>query len=106
MLKIPISSPMIWHTFFKENKSLVFRYVIKQLRPIIERNEILTNDMELFKFANGSVYKISFADFDAVLEAAIATFVSTEEYEQASKAKKLLDLHKINLLLTEVSNGV
>jgi hypothetical protein len=106
MLKIPISSPKIWHTFFNENKSIVFRYVIKKLRPIIENNEVLTKDMELFKFENGSVYKVSYADFDAILQAAITAFVETEEYEHANKAKKLLDFHKINVLLKEVSNGV
>lgn len=102
MLELPDKSPAVWTRFFKENKSLVYRYVIKQIKTAIEKNN---SKIELFKFKNGKTNILYERDYVMVLEDALNSFVKEEDYERANEAKKLIESYYINLVIKE-SNEV
>lgn len=103
MIELPDKSPAVWNKFFKENKPLVYRYIIKQVKNAIENN---LPKIELFRFKNsGKTNMLYEKDYVFVLEEALKSFIQTEEYEQANEAKKLIDSYYINLLIKE-SNEV
>lgn len=103
MLELPDKSPAVWNKFFKENKALVYKYVLKQLRDAID-NQL--PKIELFRFKNSSKINMLYEkDYVFVLEEAMKSFILSEDYERADEARKLIDTHHINLLINE-TNGV
>jgi hypothetical protein len=103
MLELPDKSPAVWNKFFKENKFLVYRYILKQVKTAIEKD---LPKIELFKFKDsGKINMLYEKDYVFALEEALKTFVQMEEYERANQAKKLIDSYHINLLIKE-SNEV
>jgi hypothetical protein len=103
MLELPDKSPAVWNKFFKENKSLVYRYVLKQVKSAIEND---LPKIELFKFKNsGKINMVYQKDYVFVLEEALKSFIQTEDYEYAGQAKNLINTYYINTLIKE-SSGV
>ena len=102
MIQLPAKSDMVWKKFFDENRVMVYRYTIKEVKKAINDD---VPSVDLFKFANGHTTTIQFKYFGKVLEDCLRLFVKEEDYEYAEKTKKLLDAYHIQKLLKEVSNG-
>lgn len=104
MLELPSKSPVVWRKFFKENKSLVFRYVVKEVNKALQKD---LPKVELFRFKNSAnsqwVYK---KDYMNVLQDAMSIFVQNEDYEDAGKVKHIIDRYHIEQLIKESSTEV
>ncbi len=103
MLQLPDNSPQVWHRFFKENKVVVHRFIVREIKKAIEKD---LDRVDLFKFKNGHVTYVKREDYLFSLDEAIKAFVAEEMYELAKEAKTVIDSYHINQLLKEVSNGV
>ena len=103
MLELPNKSPAVWQRFFDENRSLVYRYIVKQVKLGIENN---LDKVALFTFKDSPKENWAYAsEYEKILKDAMKVFVKEEEYESASKTKKLIDKLYINKLIKE-SNEV
>lgn len=100
MLELPDKSPIVWERFFKENKAVVYRYVIRQINTAIEQN---TSQVELFKIGSIETKVIFSKNYLPVLQEAMMEFVKVEDYEYASRTKKIIDAYHINRLIKESS---
>lgn len=107
MLKVSIPSLKEWREFFIQSQDLVYKYIItKKLTPVIENNEYPKDGVEVVELKNNQVLRIELREIEPILNAALKVFIEKEEYEYAGKTKKLIDAHRINTLLKEVSKGV
>jgi len=103
MLELPNKSPAVWQRFFDENRSLVYRYIVKQVKLGIENN---LDKVPLFTFKDSPKENWAHSsEYEKILKDAMKVFVKEEEYESASKTKKLIDKLYINKLIKE-SNEV
>lgn len=103
MLNLPDKSPEIWNKFFKENKPLVYRYVIKQIKLAIDAD---LPEIALFCFGNTDTKAMAYEkNYIMTLEDALKVFVEAEDYEYADQTRKILDAYYINKVIKE-SNGV
>lgn len=103
MLKLPDKSPQVWQRFFKENRPLVYRYIIRQVKKGMDEN---LPKVALFKFENHPHENfVHQENYLKVLHEALTVFIKVEDYESASRTKKLIDEYHINKLIRE-SNEV
>ena len=103
MLELPDKSSKVWSKFFKENKSLVYRYIVNKIQHGMRHNLPKVN---LFKFKNSStVTLIEESDYIYMMSTALKIFIEVEEYETASGIKKFLDQYHIDKLIKD-SNEV
>lgn len=103
MLELPVKSSKVWNRFFKENKQLVYRYIVKQIKSAI-KNDL--PKVELFKFGDSStVTFIDKSNYIFMLNESIKIFVEVEDYERAGSVKKFLDQYHIDQLIKD-SNEV
>lgn len=103
MLNLPDKSPAVWQRFFKENRSLVYKYIVRQVEKGIKQN---LPKVELFTFEGDD--HASYAhqqNYLLILQEAMQVFIKVEDYESASRTKKLIDEYHINKLIKE-SNEV
>jgi hypothetical protein len=99
MLKLPDKSPAVWQRFFSENRSLVYKYIIRQVEKGIHHN---LPKVPLFAFGGGGAASYAHdKNYLSILEDAIRVFVKVEDYESASRTKKLIDEYHINKLIKE-----
>lgn len=104
MLELPNKSPVVWQKFFKENKTLVFRYIIKEVGKAL--NEDLPK-VELFRFKNSASSQWAHKkDYIAILQEAMKTFIQNEDYEDAGRVKHIIDQYHINKIIKESSTEV
>lgn len=104
MLELPSKSPVVWHKFFKENKPLVFRYVVKEVGKALQND---VPKIELFRFKNSANSQWAHKkDYITILQEAMKIFVQSEDYEDAAKVKRIIDHYHINKLIKESSTEV
>ena len=103
MLELPNKSPVVWQRFFDENRSLVYRYIVKQVKTGIEGN---LPKVPLFTFKDSPKENWAYqSEYEKILKDALKAFIKEEEYESAAKTQKLIDTLYINKLIKE-SNEV
>lgn len=103
MLELPDKSPAVWQRFFDENRSLVYRYIVKQIKNGIEND---LPKVPLFTFKNSPKENWAYqTEYEKILKDAMKSFIKEEEYESAAKTQKLIDKLYINKIIKE-SNEV
>lgn len=99
MIELPNKTGAVWARFFKENRTLVQRYVVRQIKKGIYNN---LPKVELFKFqGSGEVTMIEEKNYLYMLENALQSFIQDEAYEDAQEVKDLVETYYINKLIEE-----
>lgn len=100
MLVLPKNSGIVWKRFLQENKALVYKYIIRQMKTAIQEEK---DRLDLFKFEeNDKIFMwVESKDYLKLLTDAFDLFMKEEEYEYASKTKKLITLHQINSVIRD-----
>lgn len=99
MLVLPSKSIVIWERFLRENKILVYKYIIQKVKKGIENN---SETIPLFKLEDESMSTwIEHSNFPITLSTALDVFIKAEEYEYAAKTKKIINMYYINKLIKE-----
>lgn len=99
MLVLPSKSAVVWDKFIKENKVLVFKYIVRALHKAL-----LTNNekIDLFKFDDDSMSaSIHRKNVLQTLDEALKIFIDAEEYEYAQKTKRVIMKYQIDNLIKE-----
>jgi hypothetical protein len=97
MLELPDKSPAVWNQFFRENKPLVFKYVVKQIHKGIKQG---LPKVDLIKFTQGSTF-VDADNYLYMLQSALQVFVRAEEYEWAAKTQTIINTHYIEKVIQE-----
>lgn len=99
MLVLPSRSIIIWERFLRENRVLIYKYIVQQVKKGIENN---TEIIPLFKLEDGSMRTwIDQSNFPVTLDTALEVFIDAEEYEYAAKTKKIISMYHIDKLIKE-----
>lgn len=99
MIELPNKTGTVWARFFKENRTLVHRYVVRQIKKGIYYD---LPKVELFKFqGSGEVTVVESKDYLYMLENALQAFIKDEAYENAQEVKELVETYYINKLIEE-----
>jgi protein-arginine kinase activator protein McsA len=99
MLVLPNSAIFIWEKFLQENKILVYKYAIRQIKKGLEQNK---KKIDLFRCEDNSLYAwIPQKEIPRFLNEALRQFVKEEEYEYAGKVKQILNLYHVTKLINE-----
>lgn len=102
MLILPDKSIAVWKTFWDDNKILVYKYVVKQVRKAIKNGD---KKAILFGFENNDVkIWIDKEKYTESLERALETFVKEEEFEYAAKVRKIINEFLIDQVIQESIN--
>jgi protein-arginine kinase activator protein McsA len=97
MLVLPNKSITIWKTFWEENRSLVYKYVIKQIKSAIKEDKKYAV-LFTFEGTNNKIWVEQKYYLDT-LQQALDEFVKYEEFEYAARVKKIInELHVSNLI--------
>jgi len=92
----------VWKTFWDDNKILVYKYVVKQVRNAIKNGD---NKAILFGFQDNDVKVwIDKDKYVESLERAFETFVKEEEFEYAVKLRKIINEFLIDEVIRESIN--
>lgn len=99
MIELPNKTGAVWQRFFTENKVLVQRYVVRQIKKGLQHN---LPKVGLFTFSGTKettyIYEKNYL---YMLENALQMFIKEEAYEDAQIVKSLIDTHYINKLIEE-----
>ena len=99
MLVLPNKSAVVWDKFLTENKVLVYKYIVREIKKHIDDS---SEKIELFKFEDNSMFAwIPRGKILLTLTEALKVFISTEEYEYASKTNSIITEYHINKLINE-----
>lgn len=101
ILVLPLKSPHILNKFVEENRSLVYKYILKMLSKAIKKK---MEKIDLFRLGDTPfIAKIEKQNYVNTLNDLLSHFASSsvEEYELANRCKKLIQKHQNNLLLEE-----
>lgn len=99
MLVLPSKIYPVWENFLIDNKILVYKYIVREIKKGMAQKAPL---VKLFEFDDGSMRAwIPSEEYVNFLKNAKDVFVESEEYEYAGKVCKMLDLHYINKLIEE-----
>lgn len=99
MLELPNNADAVWQTFFDNNRVLVYRYIVKKIKEGIVNN---LDKVHLFKFQEAKEPTwVSKKNYLENLEIAMEIFIHSEEYEEAEKVKKVIDLFHIQKLIED-----
>jgi len=102
MIELPHKSAAVWQRFFSENRSLVHRYIVRQIKKAIQQDQ---SKVCLFVFKGTSdatwIYRKNYL---FMLEEALKTFIKEEAYEDAQQVKLIIDQFYINKLIEETSS--
>jgi hypothetical protein len=102
MLVLPSNAKNIWNRFFNENKVLVYKYVVREIKKAIDKNEEV---ISLFQFEDSSfTATLKKQSFVETLNEAIKLFVKEEEFEYAEKTKKIINEYLIETVIKESQN--
>ena len=100
MLVLPIKSPNIWKQFMEENKPLIYKYIVREIKKNLTSS---SDKIDLFKCEDGSRHTwIQKNEIPLALNEAVKVFVNAEEYEYAKKANDLVKQYYIEQLLSEI----
>jgi hypothetical protein len=99
MLVIPNKARYIWTKFLFENKILVEKYIVREIKKAVAQKK---SEADLFKFEDGGFHaKILKKNFVSRLEEAKELFVREEEYEYAGEVSKLINSIVINDIIKD-----
>ena len=99
MLVLPNKSAVVWDKFLTENKVLVYKYIVREIKKHMNEN---VEKIELFKFEDNSMFAwVPKSKILVTLNEALKVFVSAEEYEYASKTTAIITEYHINKLIKE-----
>lgn len=99
MLVLPNKTSLVWDRFLKNNKILVYKYIVRQIKKGIDQD---SSGIELFRSEDNTLNAwIPQNHVLKFLEAALNVFVVAEEYEYASKTKKVMSMCHVNNLIKE-----
>ena len=99
MLVLPTKSAVVWDKFITENKVLVYKYIVREIKKGIETNQ---KKIELFKFEDGSMF--AWVPRSKVLDTltdAMKVFLKYEEYEYARKTDNIIRQYHVENLIKE-----
>ena len=107
MLNLPAKPFPVIQKFLHENKLVVYKYLVKQVRKGIRED---LDKVELFQIAPTHTHKkhtavVNKKDYENVLQDAIKCAIEEEDYETAAKARDTIQLYKdksITKLLNEI----
>lgn len=100
MIELPNKSPEVLEKFFKENLSVVYRYIVKTIITAIKKDIPRVN---LFKYATGHIVYAKKENYISDIEHALQIFIRTEDYEAAKVTRSFLDGYYIDQLIKETS---
>lgn len=99
MLVLPSNTIFVWEKFLKENKILVYKYAVRQIKKGLEENK---KRIELFRSEDNAIYAwIPQNEIMKFLNDALQKFITAEEYEYAGKTKQIIDLYQVTKLINE-----
>jgi hypothetical protein len=99
MLVLPNKSAVVWDKFLKENKILVYKYIVREIKKHVNGT---SDTIELFKFEDNSMFAwIPKTKILVTLNEALKVFIAAEEYEYASKTTAIITEYHINKLISE-----
>jgi protein-arginine kinase activator protein McsA len=102
VLILPDKSIAVWKTFWDDNKVMVYKYVVKQVKKAIKNGE---EKAVLFGFENNDV-KIWIEKHKYVesLERAFEAFIKEEEFELAGKVRSIINEFLIEEVIKDSIN--
>ena len=102
MLVLPNKSAIVWDRFLTENKVLVYKYIVREIKKGLFSD---TEKIELFRFEDNTMFawvpKNKAMD---TLAEALKIFIDAEEYEYAQKTNNIINSYHINKLIKESKN--
>lgn len=100
MITIPQKNAEVWSEFWKSNKVLVFKYIVRQVSRAIKDNK---TEIGLFKFEGSNVEKnIGQDEYIEVLSTGLDLFIENEEFEYAEKTKQLIIEYQLSSLTDQI----
>lgn len=102
MIVLPNKTTQVWNRFLKENKTLVYKYVVRQIEKGIKEN---TDRVDLFKSEDDMMHaSVPKEKYLVTLQDALDIFIKAEEYETAAKTKTMIIEYQIDNLIKESRN--
>ena len=99
MLVLPNKSAVVWDRFLTENKVLVYKYIVREIKKGLQQE---TDTIDLFRFEDNTMYAwIPKTKVLQTLNEAIQLFIKSEEYEYAQKTVNIVNSYHINNLIKE-----
>lgn len=99
MLVLPTKSAAVWEKFITENKVLVYKYIVREIKKGLDTGE---SRIELFKFEDDSKYAwIPRHKILVTLQEAMTLFLKHEEYEYARKTDNIIRQYHVETLIHE-----
>lgn len=101
MLVLPSKSAKIWDKFIRENRVLVYKYMVREITKGIQNN----NDIvELFQFEGSDIRAwVPKANYLLTLQEALKVFIKAEAYEDAAKVVELINTYYIDQIIKDTS---
>ena len=99
MLVLPNKSAVVWEKFLTENKVLVYKYIVREVKKNLETNN---DKIDLFKFEDNTMYAwIPKNKVLQTLNEAMKIFIKEEEYEYAQKTDAIIKQYYINKVIQD-----
>jgi hypothetical protein len=99
MLVIPNKVQSIWGEFLKENKVLVHKYVVREIKKAYSAGK---DEADLFKFEDGRFHtKVPRKNFVKTLTDSKNLFIKEQEFEYAGEVSKLINTIVIDNLIKD-----
>lgn len=101
MLVLPSKSAKIWDKFIRENRVLVYKYMVRQITKGIQNND---NIVELFEFEGSDIRAwVPKANYLLTLQEALKVFIKAEAYEDAKHVSDVINTHYIDQIIKDTS---
>lgn len=101
MLVLPNKSAVVWDKFLTENKVLVYKYIVREIKKNLFDNK---DRIDLFKFEDNTMHAwVPKNKVLQTLQEAINIFIAAEEYEYARKADNIIKQYYIDKLIKDVN---
>lgn len=85
----------------RENKTLVYKYMVRQITKGIQNNDEL---VELFEFEGSDVRAwVPKANYLVTLQEALKVFIRAEAYEDAKKVSDIINTYYIDQIIKDTS---
>ena len=102
MLVIPNKAQSIWGEFLKENKVLVHKYVVREIKKAYNAGK---SEADLFKFEDGKLHtKVPRKNFVKTLTDSKELFIKEQEFEYAGEVSRLINTIVIEDLIKDTLN--
>lgn len=99
MLVLPSKNARIWERFLEENQTLVYKYIVREIKKGIKENKEV---VDLFKFDDNSMHAwVKKTNYLTTLNSAKEVFIKAEEYENAKKTDDVIRMYYIEQVIRE-----